>query len=129
MALEELAQLMPDTAHLIEKADEPTDVPVNSLKAGDTLLVKPGEKIPIDGKITQGQSAVNESMITGESAPAEKHTGDEVIGGSVNGEGAFHMVVNRIGNDTFLSQVIRLVREAQESKSKIQRLADTAAKW
>ncbi len=129
MALEELAQLMPDTAHLIGKTDEPTDVPVSNLKAGDTLLVKPGEKIPIDGRIIQGQSAINESMITGESVPAEKHTGDEVIGGSVNGEGAFRMTVNRVGNDTFLSQVIRLVREAQESKSKTQRLADTAAKW
>ncbi len=129
MALEELAKLMPEEAHLIGKDGGVTDVPVQNLKAGDIVLVRPGEKVPIDGTITDGQSSINESMITGESVPVEKRTGDEVIGGSVNGDGAIRFKVSRIGDETFLSQVIRLVREAQESKSKTQRLADTAAKW
>ena len=128
-ALEELAKLMPDTAHLIGNDGKPTDIPVKNLKTGDIVLVKPGEKIPIDGKIIEGRSAVNESMITGESLPAEKKVGDAVIGGSVNGDGAFRFRVDAIGEDTFLSQVIRLVRDAQVSKSKTQRFADAAAKW
>ncbi|MDD3212415.1 MAG: copper-translocating P-type ATPase [Eubacteriales bacterium] len=129
MALEELARLMPDTAHRIGEGGEAVDVPVNVLTTGDVVLVKPGEKVPIDGKIIEGASSINESMITGESAPVDKKAGDEVTGGSVNGDGAFRFTVERVGDNTFLSQVIRLVREAQASKSKTQRLADTAAKW
>lgn len=128
-ALEELVNLMPEEAHLISSSGETTDIPVNKLKTGDSVLVKPGEKIPIDGLVFDGRSAVNESMITGESVPVEKESGDEIIGGSINGEGILKFKVNRVGDETFLSQVIKMVREAQASKSKTQRLADTAAKW
>lgn len=128
-ALDELIKLMPEAAHLINDNGEITDIPVKQLKPGDSLLVKPGEKIPIDGLVYDGRSAVNESMITGESVPIEKEKGDEIIGGSINGDGILKFKVHRVGDDTFLSQVIKLVREAQASKSNTQRLADTAAKW
>lgn len=128
-ALEELVNLMPEIAHLLKEGGEVADVPVNKLKTGDAVLVKPGEKIPVDGLVYDGRSAVNESMITGESVPVEKGIGDEIIGGSINGEGVLKFKVNRIGDETFLSQVIKLVREAQASKSKTQRLADIAARW
>lgn len=128
-ALDELIKLMPEEAHLIQDNGETIDVPVKELKAGDTVLVKPGEKIPIDGIVYGGNSEVNESMITGESVPVEKSEGDEIIGGSINGDGVLKFKVNKVGDETFLSQVIKLVREAQESKSHTQRLADIAAKW
>jgi len=129
MALEELAKLMPDTAHRIGEDGTVSDVPVRELRTGDNVMVRPGEKIPIDGIVYDGVSAVNESVVTGESKPVEKQEGDEVIGGAVNGEGALKFEVSRVGDETFLSQVITLVRDAQASKSKTQRLADTAAKW
>ncbi|WP_195269725.1 heavy metal translocating P-type ATPase [Eubacterium sp. 1001713B170207_170306_E7] len=128
-ALEELAKLMPENAHMIMDSGETMDMPVSKLKTGQAVLVKPGEKIPIDGVVYEGDSEVNEAMITGESVPVEKKKGDEVIGGSVNGDGVLKFKVSHVGNDTFLSQVIRLVRDAQASKSNTQRLADKAAKW
>lgn len=128
-ALEALAKLMPESAHIILENGETADMPVEELKAGDAVLVKPGEKIPMDGLVFEGASSVNESMITGESVPVEKSTGDEVIGGSLNGEGVLKFKVSKTGEDTFLSQVIKLVREAQESRSQTQVLADKAAKW
>ncbi|MBU4439703.1 MAG: copper-translocating P-type ATPase [Firmicutes bacterium] len=128
-ALDELVKLMPEEAHQLTDNGEIEDIPVKHLKAGDSVLVKPGEKIPIDGLVYDGRSAVNESMITGESAPVEKAAGDEIIGGSINGEGILKFNVSRVGEDTFLSQVLKLVREAQDSKSNTQRLADKAAKW
>jgi Cu2+-exporting ATPase len=128
-ALDELLKLMPEEAHLIDEDGNQKDVPVSSLKTGDAILVKPGEKIPIDGDVFDGNSEVNESMITGESVPVVKASGDEVIGGSINGEGVLKFKVSKVGDATFLSQVVRLVREAQESKSQTQRLADLAAKW
>lgn len=128
-ALEELVKLMPDIAHMIHDNDEIMDHPLSHFKVGDKILVKPGEKIPLDGVIYEGSSSVNESMLTGESIPVEKNNGDEVIGGSINSEGALKIKVLRVGEDTFLSQVVKLVKEAQESKSKTQRLADVAAKW
>jgi Cu2+-exporting ATPase len=128
-ALDELVKLMPEEAHQITVNGEITDVPVKQLKAGDAILVKPGEKIPIDGLVYDGRSAVNESMITGESVPVEKENGDEIVGGSINGEGILKFKVSRVGEDTFLSQVLKLVRETQDSKSNTQRLADKAAKW
>lgn len=128
-ALAELIKLMPDEAHLIQDNGETQDIPVKHLKAGDTVLVKPGEKIPIDGLVYDGTSEVDESMITGESVPVAKENGNEIIGGSINGEGILKFKVTRVGDDTFLSQVIRFVREAQDSKSSTQRLADIAAKW
>lgn len=128
-ALEELVKLMPDIAHMIHDDGEIMDHPVAYFKVGFNVLVKPGEKIPLDGVIYEGNSSVNESMMTGESVPVEKTIGDEIIGGSINGDGVLKFTVNHIGEATFLSQVIKLVKEAQASKSNTQRLADKAAKW
>ncbi len=128
-SLEELVKLMPETAHMIMDNGETMDMPAKELREGDVVLVKPGEKIPMDGLVLEGSSSVNESMVTGESVPVDKKAGDEVIGGSINGEGALKFKVNKTGENTFLSQVIRLVREAQESRSETQLLADKAAKW
>ena len=128
-ALEELVKLMPDVAHMIHDNNDIMDHPVGHFKVGFKVLVKPGEKIPLDGVIYEGVSSVNESMMTGESVPVEKTVGDEIIGGSINGEGVLKFTVSRIGDATFLAQVIKLVKEAQASKSNTQRLADVAAKW
>ena len=128
-ALEELAKLMPSDAHLIQVDDSIVEVPLSQLKSGDKVLVKPGEKIPADGVAIKGESSVNESMLTGESKPVAKRTGDKVIGGGINGEGSLVIQVERTGKDSFLSQVIDLVKEAQESKSKTQDLANRAAFW
>ncbi|GAB3804415.1 heavy metal translocating P-type ATPase [Virgibacillus kimchii] len=128
-ALEQLVKLMPSEAHRLDENDQVEDVPVTKLKNKDRVLVKPGEKIPVDGTIVDGKSAVDESMLTGESVPVEKFTGDEVIGGSVNSEGSLTIQVEKTGEESYLSQVITLVKEAQESKSKTQDLTNRAAKW
>ena len=128
-ALEELAKLMPDEAHIIDEDGNVSDVPVSDLKQNDKLLIKPGEKIPADGKIIEGETSINESMITGESNPVSKSEDDDVIGGSINGEGSIKISVEKTGDETFLSQVVKMVREAQESKSKTQNFADKAAFW
>ncbi|HRQ54980.1 MAG TPA: HAD-IC family P-type ATPase, partial [Ignavibacteriaceae bacterium] len=128
-ALEELAKLMPDEAHKIDDNGNVTDVKVSSLQHNDKLLIKPGEKIPADGKVYEGLSSVNEAMITGESKPVSKGKGDEVIGGSINGEGSLKIEVEKTGDETFLSQIVKLVKEAQESKSHTQDLANKAAFW
>ena len=128
-ALEKLARLMPDTAHLVLDDGSVSDVPVSQLKNGDQLLIKPGEKVPADAIIVKGETSVNESMLTGESKPVTKSEGAQVIGGSINGEGSITVRVAKTGDETFLSSVIRLVEEAQASKSKTQDLANTAAKW
>jgi len=125
-ALEELVKIMPSVAHL-RKNGETVDVAVDQLKIGDRVLVKPGEKVPVDGTVTEGTSSVNESMLTGESRPVTKNPGNEVIGGSINGEAAFVVEVKKTGKDTYLNQVVELVRAAQESKSKTQDLANRAA--
>jgi len=128
-ALEELVKLMPSEAHKLDKDGNVTDVKVSELKNDDYVLVRPGEKIPVDGTITDGRSAIDESMLTGESVPVEKEAGEEVIGGSINKEGSLTIQVEKIGEDSYLSQVITLVQEAQESKSKTQDFTDRAAKW
>lgn len=128
-ALEELAELMPGEAHRIDEDGSTEDIPLRELQKGDRLLVKPGEKIPADGIVIEGKSSVNESLMTGESKPVSKTKDDEVIGGSVNGEGSLTIEVKKTGEDSFLSQVIKLVKEAQESKSKTQDLANRAAFW
>ncbi|MEC4685567.1 MAG: heavy metal translocating P-type ATPase [Nitrospirota bacterium] len=128
-ALEALATLMPSEAHLLMPDGSVKDVPLEQLKPGDKVLVKPGEKVPADGDVVDGRSSVNESMLTGESMPVTKTTGAEVIGGSINGEGSITVEIKKTGKDSFLSQVINLVREAQESKSKTQDLANKAALW
>ncbi len=127
-ALEELVKIMPSVAHL-KKNGETVDVGVDQLKIGDRVLIKPGEKIPVDGTVIEGTSSVNESMLTGESKPVTKKPGNEVIGGSINGEAAFVVEVKKTGKDTYLNQVVELVRTAQESKSKTQDLANRAAMY
>ncbi len=126
-ALESLVRLMPAEAHRVRSDGHTDDVPVTSLKPGDRLVVKPGEKVPIDGAIVQGRTSVNQAMLTGESKPVEKEEGDEVIGGSVNGDSAIVLEVKKTGGETYLAQVIDLVRKAQESRSRTQDLADRAA--
>ena len=128
-ALEALARLMPSNAHQLMADGSVKDVPLGALAVDDQVLVKPGEKIPADGVIVKGESAVNEAMLTGEATPVNKQTGGKVIGGSINGEGALTIAVKGTGKDSFLAQVIELVKQAQESKSKTQSLADTAALW
>jgi len=128
-ALEELAKLMPADAHKLMPDGSVMDVPLDQLKAGDRVLVKPGEKVPADGMVVDGESSVNEAMLTGESNPVHKTAGKPVIGGAINGEGSITVEVQRTGKDSFLSQVIDLVREAQQSKSKTQDLANRAAFW
>jgi P-type Cu2+ transporter len=128
-ALEELARLMPSDAHKILTDGSVTDVPLGELAVDDKVLIKPGEKVPADGVVVEGESSVNEAMLTGESTPVSKKTGGKVIGGSINGEGSLTIEVKGTGKDSFLSQVIDLVKQAQESKSKTQNLADTAAMW
>ncbi|MBL1215315.1 MAG: copper-translocating P-type ATPase [Ignavibacteriae bacterium] len=128
-ALEELAKLMPDEAHLIQDDGSTIDVAVSELNHEDIILIKPGEKVPADGRIIEGTTSINEAMMTGESKPVSKGEGDEVIGGSINGEGSLKIVVEKTGDETFLSQVVKMVREAQESKSKTQNLANKAAFW
>lgn len=125
-ALEELVKIMPLEAHLVNN-DEIEDVKVEELKVGDNVLVKPGEKIPIDGIVIEGETNVNQAMITGESRPVSKKIDDEIIGGAINGEGSIVIKVKKTGKDTYLNQVIIMVREAQQTKSKTQDLANTAA--
>jgi Cu2+-exporting ATPase len=128
-ALESLAKLMPSEAHRRLPGGSTEDVALDALQPDDIVVVKPGEKVPADGNVIEGASSVDESMLTGESVPVSKAVGDEVIGGAVNGEGALVVAVRRTGAESFLAQVVELVREAQESKSKTQDLADRAAMW
>lgn len=128
-ALEELAKLMPSDAHKIMPDGSMKDIPLDELVAGDRVLVKPGEKVPADGDVVGGESSVNESMLTGESNPVNKKPGAKVIGGAINGEGSLTVEVKRTGKESFLSQVIDLVKEAQQSKSRTQDLANRAALW
>ena len=125
-ALEELVKIMPQDAHLV-KDHETITVNVSELQPGDHVLIKPGEKIPVDGIVIDGISTMNESLLTGESKPVSKHPGDTVIGGAINGEGSVVAQVNKTGKETYLNQVITLVRQAQESKSHAQDLANRAA--
>jgi P-type Cu2+ transporter len=128
-ALEELAKLMPSDAHKMMSDGSIKDIPLDELQINDKVLVKPGEKFPADGIILEGETSANESMLTGESKPVSKKPEDKIIGGSINGEGAVTIQIQKTGKDSFLSQVIELVKEAQESKSKTQDLANRAALW
>ncbi len=125
-ALEELVKIMPTIAHLL-KNGEAVDIPVSQLKVGDIVLIRPGEKVPSDGVVVEGESFVNEALLTGESRPIRKKAEDKVIGGSINGEGVLKARIERTGEETYLAQVIKLVRQAQESKSKTQDLANRAS--
>jgi P-type Cu2+ transporter len=126
-ALEKLAQLLPNQAHKLSPGGKIEDVPIESLHPGDMVLVRPGEKIPVDGKVVEGETTVDLSLITGESRPVARRPGEELIGGSVNGEGAVELVIEKTGKDTYLAQVMETVRRAQETRSRSQDLADRAA--
>lgn len=128
-ALQELAKMMPSTARRIKEGGEHEDVPIADLKSNDIILVRPGEKVPADGIVVEGDSHVNESMLTGESKPVAKKKDNQVIGGSVNDNGTLKIKVKHTGEDSYLSKVIGMVKEAQETKSKTQNLADKAAAW
>lgn len=128
-ALEELIKLMPKVAHRLDAAGNIEEVSIEALVPGERILVKPGEKIPLDGKIYEGLSTVDESMLTGESVPVEKQPGMQAIGGSINGSGVLKLTVEKVGNETYLAQVINMVQAAQQQKSKSQGLADKAAGW
>ena len=128
-ALNELAKLMPDTAERVRPGGETETVPVDQLRSGDLVLVRPGASVPADGEVVEGSSDVNESMITGESMPVKKAPGDQVIAGTINGDGSLRVKVTATGSETALAGIMRLVEEAQRSKSRTQVLADQAAGW
>ena len=127
-ALAELAKLIPPTAHKLVQG-EPQDVSTQELSVGDVVLVRPGEKVPIDGVVKEGESSVNESMVTGESKPVAKKAGSEVIGGTINNDGSLTVEVSKTGEETAISQIMELIRQAQETKPPVQELADRAASW
>jgi Cu2+-exporting ATPase len=127
-ALEHLAEMVPTVAHRFQ-GGAVEDVPVVDVQVGDRILVRPGEQVPIDGEVVEGASSMNEAFLTGESRPVTKRVGDEIVAGAVNGEGALTAVVTRTGDGTTLSQIMRLVKEAQVSRSRFQVLADRAAFW
>lgn len=128
-ALQELAKLMPDTAEHIGPGGEIHTMPVSALKNGDLVLVRPGASVPADGEVVEGQSSVNQAMITGESRPVSKAPGDKVIAGTITGDGSLRVRVTATGDETALAGIMRLVEQAQQSKSRTQILADKAAGW
>ncbi|MDJ1171407.1 heavy metal translocating P-type ATPase [Roseofilum sp. BLCC_M154] len=127
-AIRALIGLQPKTARVIRDGEE-QDIPLTEVQVGDRLLVRPGEKIPVDGKVVKGSSTVDESMVTGESVAVDKQPGDEVIGATINQTGSFQLEALRVGKDTVLAQIIQLVKEAQSSKAPIQKLADRVTSW
>ena len=127
-AIKKLIGLQPKTAVVIRDSKE-EEIPVEDVRAGDLILVRPGERVPVDGIVREGYSSIDESMITGESIPVDKKTGDEVIGATINRTGSFRFEATRVGKDTTLAQIVRLVDEAQGSKAPIQRLADVIASY
>ncbi len=128
-AIRALLELAPPTALRINDDGSEEEVSIDHLREGDRLRVRPGEKVPVDGKIIEGKSSVDESMVTGEPIPVEKNAGDKVTGGTVNGTGGFIMKATHVGDDTMLSQIVKMVSEAQRSRAPIQRLADTVSGW
>jgi Cu2+-exporting ATPase len=128
-ALEGLARLVPSSAHRLLEDGEFDDVPVEDLVVGDVVLIKPGEKVPVDGEVVDGESSMDEALLTGESKPVHKRSGDMVVGGSVNGDGALQIRVTKVGADSFIAQVMSLVDEVKKSKSRTQDLANRAARW
>ncbi|WP_089094085.1 heavy metal translocating P-type ATPase [Nodularia sp. NIES-3585] len=127
-AIHKLIGLQPRNARVIRDGVE-MDIPITEVAINDVILVRPGEKIPVDGEVITGASTVDEGMVTGESLPVQKHPGDEVIGATINKTGSFQFRATRVGNDTFLSQIVKLVQQAQGSKAPIQRLADQVTGW
>jgi Cu2+-exporting ATPase len=127
-ALNELAKLLPDTAEVIRDG-KTVAIPVRELRSGDVVLVRPGAKVPADGEIMEGRSELNEAIITGESKPVSKTVGDQVIAGSINGDASLTVQVTNVGEKTFLAGIMRLVADAEASKSRLQMLSDRAAFW
>src|SRR3989440_686121 len=127
-AIRALLDLTPKTARILRAGTE-QDIPLEQVQPGDRLRVRPGEKIPVDGMVLEGRSAVDESMITGESMPVEKEPSSRVIGATINGTGSFVMRAERVGSETLLAQIVQMVGQAQRSRAPIQRLADRVAKW
>jgi Cu+-exporting ATPase len=127
-AIKKLLNLSPKTARVVRGSHE-IDIPIDGVRTGDLIRVRPGEKIPVDGKITQGFSSIDESMITGESLPIEKKAGDTVIGATINKTGTFLFIATKVGSHTMLSQIIRMVAEAQSSRAPIARLADSVSSY
>ena len=127
-AIRQLLGLAPKTARLVRDGQD-VDVPVASLKVGDVLRVRPGEKVPVDGVVVEGHSSVDESMVTGEPMPVEKHAASTLTGGTINGTGSFTMRAERVGSDTLLAQIVRMVSEAQRTRAPIQRLADVISSY
>ncbi|HVL67070.1 MAG TPA: heavy metal translocating P-type ATPase [Vicinamibacterales bacterium] len=125
-AIRQLLGLAPKTARVVRNGEE-ADVPISEVKAGDLLRIRPGEKVPVDGVVTEGRSSVDESMVTGEPVPAEKEPGSRVTGATINGTGTLVMRAERVGGDTLLSQIVRMVTEAQRTRAPIQRTADVIA--
>jgi Cu+-exporting ATPase len=128
-ALKALLGLAPKIARVVDVDEREEDLPLEQVQVGDRLRVRPGEKIPVDGVVLEGSSAVDESMVTGESIPVEKQPGQKVVGATVNGTGSFVMRAERVGRETLLSQIVRMVSEAQRTRAPIQRLADTVASY
>ncbi|MDB9379666.1 heavy metal translocating P-type ATPase, partial [Nodularia sphaerocarpa] len=127
-AIHKLMGLQPRNARVVRDGVE-MDIPITDVAINDLILVRPGEKIPVDGEVIIGASTVDEAMVTGESLPVQKHPGDEVIGATINKTGSFQFRATRVGNDTFLAQIVKLVQQAQGSKAPIQRLADQVTGW
>jgi Cu+-exporting ATPase len=125
-AIRSLLDLTPPTARLVTNGEE-NEVPLSQVRAGDHLRVRPGEKVPVDGKLIEGRTTIDESMITGEAMPVEKNPGDKLIGGTLNNTGSFVMEAERVGSETVLAQIVQMVSEAQRSRAPIQRLADKVA--
>src|SRR5262245_41840780 len=128
-AIRALLGLAPKTATLVDSDGNERDVPIDAINPGDRLRVKPGQKVPVDGVVSQGGSFVDESLITGEPLPVEKAKGDSVTGGTLNGQGSFVMTAQRVGSETLLAQIVRMVSEAQRTRAPIQRLADAVASY
>ena len=128
-AIKQLLGLAPDTARIVNQNGDENDIPLKAVHVGMLLRVRPGEKIPVDGVVTEGKSSVDESMVTGEPIPVEKEAGDKVVGGTVNGTGSFIMRAEHVGSETLLAQIVRMVSEAQRSRAPIQRLADIVSAY
>jgi len=126
-AIRALLHLAPKTAHRLKPGNEDEEIPLERVQVGDTLRVRPGDGIPVDGEVLSGKSAVDESMVTGESMPTGKETGDKLIGGTVNGTGSLVMRADNVGSDTMLARIVEMVTQAQRSRAPIQRMADTVA--
>src|SRR5690606_22896353 len=128
-AIRALLGLAPKTARRVNADGSEEDVPREHIVPGDRLRVRPGEKVPVDGRVLSGRSAVDESMLTGEPIPVEKREGDALVAGSVNGTGTLIMVAERVGSEPLLAQIVEMVAQAQRTRAPVQRLADTVAAW